>query len=125
MLKAKDPNRLQNTGIAYIHFALNNPVKFQLMFSGFIDKNKYPLLHKASVDAYQVLRKQVVQGVQQGLMVGDIDSLTRTAWATVHGTAMLLLDNQFFIDKKSSINSSDIAIDITKVLGQGLYAKFP
>ncbi|MBV8802492.1 MAG: TetR/AcrR family transcriptional regulator, partial [Gammaproteobacteria bacterium] len=123
MSTTMDPNKFQKIGIAYIHFALHNPVKFQLMFTGFIEKNKYPLLHKASIDAYEILRDQVAQGIQKGLMVGNIDSLTRAAWATVHGTAMLLLDNQFAIEKHDVIDSMQIALEITRVLGQGLFAK--
>lgn len=123
MSNTTDPNKFQKIGIAYIHFALHNPVKFQLMFTGFIEKNKYPLLHKASTDAYEILRDQVAQGIQKGLMVGNVDSLTRAAWATVHGTAMLLLDNQFSIQKRDVIDSMQIALEITRVLGQGLYAK--
>lgn len=120
MLTAENPNRFQKTGIAYIRFALQHPVHFQLMFGPFLDKKNYPALLNASCEAYQVLRVQVEQEIAQGIMVGDADSLTRTAWATVHGTAVLLLDNQFVFDK-NMIDCDKIAIEVTTVLGRGLY----
>ena len=123
MLKAKYPNKLQEIGISYIHFALQHPVKFKLMFGTFFEKDKYPALLNASNAAYLILRNQVEEGIRQGIMVNDIDSLTRTAWATVHGTAMLLLDNQFVIQKHEIIDSNEIAIEITTVLGKGLFVK--
>lgn len=121
MLQTTEPNKLQKMGIAYIHFALQYPVEFQLMFGAFLEKNKHPSLFKASTEAYQILRTQVGQGIQQGIMIGNIDSLTRAAWATVHGTAMLLLDNQFALQKNDVIDSHQVALEITTVLGQGLF----
>ena len=53
------------------------------------------------------------------MMRGDIDSLTRTAWATVHGTALLLLENQF-PKVNSELNHSKIALEITSIVGRGL-----
>lgn len=123
MSEAKEPHKLQMIGVAYIHFALQHPVEFQLMFGAFLEKEKYPSLYLASQEAYQILRTQVAKGVEEGLMVGDIDSLTRAAWATVHGTAMLLLDNQFVIERNQVIDSNQIALEITTVLGQGLFVK--
>jgi AcrR family transcriptional regulator len=120
MLAAEHPNKFQKIGIAYIRFALQNPVHFQLMFGPLLEKNNYPALLSASTEAYQVLRIQVEQGIAQGIMMGDVDSLTRTAWATVHGTAVLLLDNQFVTDK-NMIDCDKIAIEVTTILGKGLY----
>ena len=67
-----------------------------------------------------MLHAEVEQGIAQGIMVGDVDGLTRTAWATVHGTAVLLLDNQFVIDK-NMIDCDRIALEVTTILGMGLY----
>lgn len=121
MLMADHPNKFQKIGIAYIRFALQHPVHFQLMFGPHIEKNNYPALLNARTMAFQVLRIQVEQSISQGVMVGDADSLTRAAWATFHGTAVLLLDNQFVIDK-TVIDYDKIAIEVTTVLGRGLYA---
>lgn len=54
-------------------------------------------------------------------MVGDVDSLTRTAWATVHGTAVLLLNNQFVTNNNDVIDCDQIANEVTMILGRGLY----
>jgi AcrR family transcriptional regulator len=122
MLAAQEPNKFQKIGIAYIHFALQHQVHFQLMFGPFLEKKNYPTLLHASTEAYQVLRIQIEQGIAQGVMVGDVDSLTRTAWATVHGTAVLLLDNQFVTNNHNDVIDCDrIASEVTMILGKGLY----
>ncbi|MBA3535478.1 MAG: TetR/AcrR family transcriptional regulator [Tatlockia sp.] len=121
MLATEDPNKFQKIGIAYIHFALQHQVHFQLMFGPFLEKKNYPALLDASTEAYQVLRIQIEQGIAQGIMVGDVDSLTRTAWATVHGTAVLLLDNQFVTNNNDLVDCDQIASEVTTILGKGLY----
>jgi len=120
MLKTEEPNKFQKAGIAYVQHALLNPVKFNLMFSGIIKKNEHPALHKASIDAYQILRNHVESGTELGYMIGDVDTLTRAAWATVHGTATLLIENQFSSKKQDIKEGSKIALEITDVLKQGL-----
>lgn len=122
MLAAQEPNKFQKIGVAYIQFALQNPVHFQLMFGPYLEKKNYPELLSVSSQAYQVLRVQIEQGIAEGIMVGDIDSLTRTAWATVHGTAVLLLDNQFVLNSNDVIDYNQVANEVTMVLGRGLYA---
>lgn len=121
MLEASEPNKLQNMGIAYIHFALENPVYFQLMFGPFLEKKKYPALFNASNEAFHLLRTQVEQSILQGIMIGNVDSLARIAWATVHGTAVLLLDNQFNFNNNNQLDSNQIAIEVTTALCQGIY----
>ncbi|MBA2711304.1 MAG: TetR/AcrR family transcriptional regulator [Tatlockia sp.] len=121
MLATQEPNKFQKIGIAYIHFALQHRVHFQLMFGPFLEKKNYPALLNASTEAYQVLRIQIEQGIDQGVMIGDVDSLTRTAWATVHGTAVLLLDNQFVTNNNEVLDCEQIATEVTRILGKGLY----
>ena len=125
MLEVKDPDKLQKIGIVYIHFALQHPVEFQLMFGSILTnaKNKYPSLVAARNEAYQILYAQVEDDIQKKLIVGDTNSLARAAWAAVHGTAMLLLDDQFIIQKNEIIDSSQIALEITTILGKGIFVK--
>ncbi len=123
MLESIEPYKLKKIGVAYINFALQNPVKFQLMFGALLKKENHPTLYEESQKAYYILRDEVVENIKQGYMADNIDSLTRTAWATVHGTAMLLLDNQFVIQKNEVIDSNQIILEITRVLGQGLFVK--
>lgn len=54
-------------------------------------------------------------------MIGDVDSLTQTAWATVHGTAVLLPDDQFVTNNNDVIDCDQIATEVTMILGKGLY----
>ena len=112
----EEPNRLQKMGIAYIHFALKHPVHFQLMFGAFLEKTDYPSLKKASTEAYQLLHSQVEQNIQEKKIAGNVDGITRTAWATVHGAAVLLLDKQFGVEKDFVVKNDQIALEITSVL---------
>lgn len=117
MSVANNPNKIQNMGIAYIHFAQQHSVYFQLMFNSFIDKSKFPSLLKANQNAIQVLRNEVENRIKQGLMQGKAESLTYTAWALVHGIAMLLLDKQLHSEK---MDINQLALEMTVIAGRGL-----
>lgn len=119
MSMAKEPRRLQQMGLAYIQFALHDPLRFRLTLEPSIDKTKFPSLLKKHHHTYEIVKSEVERCVQNGLMVGDIDNLTRTAWAIVHGTALLLLENQF-PKVESELDHSKIALEITSIVGRGL-----
>jgi AcrR family transcriptional regulator len=119
MEAAKEPKRLQKMGLAYIQFALHDPLRFRLGFESSIDKEKFPSLLKKHHETYQIVRAEVERCVDIGSMIGNIDSLTQTAWATVHGIAMLLLEDQFpKVNKRE--NAIKIATEITSIVGRGL-----
>lgn len=75
-------------GVAYVSFALEQPAMFQLMFSRFSDKSRYPLLKKAGEGAYAVLADRVAMQVAQPKRM----VLEAGSWALVHGLALLFLD---------------------------------
>lgn len=119
MAAAKDPKRLQKMGLAYIQFALHDSLRFRLCLESAIDKKNFPFLLKKHHQTYEIVRSEIERCVSNGTMVGDIDSLTCTAWATVHGTAMLILEGQF-PNLKDEIDAKQIAIEITSIVGKGL-----
>jgi AcrR family transcriptional regulator len=108
--------KVQRLGVAYIQFALQQPIYFQLMFGSDIEKTKFPSLLAANEKAIEILRSGIKQCIAQKMMVGSVDALTRAAWATVHGTALLLLDKQFQIKE-----SEKVAIEITSIVARGLF----
>lgn len=85
--------RLQRLGRTYVHFALDHPGLFRLMFgAGIGDKQSYPLLQQAAQAAYALLED--VMRAYLGCS-HDTPAATVAAWSLVHGLASLLLDQQF------------------------------
>jgi AcrR family transcriptional regulator len=113
--------KLRAIGMAYILFAQNHKIYFQLMFGTYIDKAKFSTLAELSLKAYQVLYTQIEQGIRDGFMRGKTENLAHTAWATVHGTAILLNDQQFQNQSLVEKNNENIARTILMTLEQGLF----
>lgn len=92
--KHDDVFALQACGIAYINFARHNPDIYQLMFSqGISDRQKYTELMSSSKAAFNVLREIIVQEIQQNdSRDQQIEMVSNTAWALVHGLSTLILD---------------------------------
>ena len=78
-------------GKTYVLFALENANLFRLMFSPELKKDGRPGLRMAAEAAFDTLR-HVVGG---DIKAGRIKALS--AWAKVHGLAILLLDGQIAI----------------------------
>jgi AcrR family transcriptional regulator len=119
-----DPfQRLQNAGTAYVAFALSKPELFRLMFSGrWKDVGQYSELERAEGLAFESL---------QGMMAGATGEpagrektliAARTAWALVHGIAVLLVDGR--IETQPGMEPMESAERLTRevmaVLGRGL-----
>lgn len=119
MLNTQDPKRLQKMGMAYIGFALQDPLRFRLTLDTSIDKKKFPSLLIKHQQTYQIVKSEIEKCVQNGVMKGDIDNLTCTAWATVHGTALLLLEDHF-PKGRGEQNGTQLAFEITSIVARGL-----
>jgi len=81
-------------GMAYVHFALEHPWHYRVMFgSGFDRSASNPELTEESSGAFQVLVDALVELQGQGLVRSDDpQSLAHFIWALVHGIAMLAID---------------------------------
>jgi AcrR family transcriptional regulator len=81
---------LEAMGLAYIGFALDQPAVYRVMFSDAVDKAGFPELLNASRGSFDVLRNAAakIYGPEQA------DAAATSAWALVHGLALLLLDKQ-------------------------------
>lgn len=119
MMQETNPKRVQKMGLAYIQFALNHPLRFRLCFENIIDKKKFPVLSQKHQQTYKILQEEIKKHVANNIMDGDIDKLTLTAWTTVHGMAMLFLEEQV-PQNMSGLDPMQIAYDVTSIVGRGL-----
>lgn len=98
--------RLQAVGIAYVQFAVDNPALFRLMFRPELytrpaaDPATPPApspvattIEQVAPASYRVIVTAIEQCQDEGSITpGDPQPLAFTAWATVHGLAVLVLD---------------------------------
>ena len=76
-------------GRCYVDFALQRRGLFRLMFTGTLERNRYPAL----LEAAQALHRQLEQAV--AALVADAEGIVSlSAWSLVHGLAQLLLEGQ-------------------------------
>ncbi|UZE95465.1 TetR/AcrR family transcriptional regulator [Alkalimarinus alittae] len=88
---------LQMSGKAYIHFALDNPELYRLMFGPMLSPDDdFPELEEAGGNAFNVIVSLVQRGIETGEFV-DKDPLlvANSTWAMVHGISSLMLDRRF------------------------------
>ncbi|MEW6734318.1 MAG: TetR/AcrR family transcriptional regulator [Acidobacteriota bacterium] len=94
-LSNADPlTRLIDTGVAYVHFAIEKPAHFLVMFESGIDKKRYPGLLNQATQAFEILTSTVKE-VIRGSGETDAETLTAAAWSLMHGLAVFVLDDTF------------------------------
>lgn len=86
--EAEDP--MAGRALAYVGFALEQPAVFRLMFSDAIDRSAFPELQAAQARSYERFQAAISEAYGPELL----NDVTLSAWAFVHGLAMLLLDGQ-------------------------------
>ncbi|WP_373389327.1 TetR/AcrR family transcriptional regulator [Pseudomonas alcaligenes] len=92
--EGKAEARLAALGRCYVDFALQRRGLFRLMFSGALERNRYPAL----LTAAQALHRQLEEAV--AVLVADVDGIASlSAWSLVHGLAQLLLEGQVAVDE--------------------------
>ena len=114
--------RLQAAGTAYVRFAVTHPELFRLMFGGRLsDTTAYPALHAAGVLTFESLRRLVV-GALGPPNAASAAPAARTAWALVHGIAMLLVDGAIELPpgEEAIASAERLTREMTSVLGRGL-----
>jgi AcrR family transcriptional regulator len=81
-------------GEAYVHFAMNNPWHYRVMFGGGFELNAAdPELIEEGAGAFGALVDALVEQQAQGLTRrDDPQTQARFVWAVVHGVAMLAID---------------------------------
>jgi AcrR family transcriptional regulator len=92
-----DPiERLRKHAFTYIHFAINNPEYYDLMFI-MASSSKNPVQEEAWIDgkrSYDLIKDNVSACISAGYMKGtSIDIATFMAWSFVHGISSLFVKN--------------------------------
>ncbi len=121
--KAANPlNTLKAIGMAYIEFAVQHPSYFKIMYYPELSKiqSRFPGLEKESKNAFELLKKCMQECRKSSLIrAEDIRNLSLFAWSTVHGLAVLAVDD--LLENKGL--NDDIAIyadKLTSLLYLGL-----
>jgi len=82
---------------AYLQFALEDPGRFKLMFSGALEEERdHPEYVETSQKNISLLEEIIVFCQNKGqLPEGKVDFIAIKLWSLVHGFALLILENQF------------------------------
>lgn len=87
-----------NLGKAYIQFVVKSPDQARLMFSGLMcDPKKHPGAHFAGQESFGRLVKMIEAGKAMSHLSANDETHMQALmmWSAVHGTAMLIIENQF------------------------------
>ena len=81
---------------AYVQFAMDDPDRFKVMFSGVLEKEKeYPDFVAESQRNFQLVKMIVEVNQASGrLRSGDSALVALSAWGIIHGFILLLLEGQ-------------------------------
>lgn len=108
----------QQMGVAYISFAVDNPVHYRLMFSSeTASPEAYPGLAAVRVVVFNTLVSAIEQCQSEGkIKSSEPRALANVTWATVHGLSSLLIDEQI----QNQLSVQEIATFTTQTLVGGL-----
>ncbi|SMF74724.1 TetR/AcrR family transcriptional regulator [Pseudobacteriovorax antillogorgiicola] len=85
---------LASLGQCYVHFALDHPAHYRLMFDQrFYHSDDYPKVKALAKRAFSILRDKAVVMARDDETVDEVE-LASVAWACVHGLAQLVIDGQ-------------------------------
>jgi AcrR family transcriptional regulator len=96
-LHSGDPRRgLVEVGWSYVQFALSDPQRFKVMFSGILEQEKdYPEFREMALKSFELLVSLVKSSQEAGLLdPGPADMVAVRLWSVVHGFILLLLEGQ-------------------------------
>jgi AcrR family transcriptional regulator len=88
------------TGRAYVHFALDNPALFRLIFSNPPEQDPLSGPHNETPEAFRMLRENAELLSSPSAGADEVNLAALAAWAKVHGLAVLMLDGQIPRDNR-------------------------
>jgi AcrR family transcriptional regulator len=96
MKESSAHEQLRGMGHAYVQFALKNPSLVREMFSGLtIEREAYTSLYEVSKKLFNMIETVVIIGQEKGeIKVSNSKELTCVIWSMMHGTAILIIENQ-------------------------------
>jgi AcrR family transcriptional regulator len=92
-----NPQRiLVEVGWSYVQFALSDPQRFKVMFSGILEQEKdYPEFREIALKSFELLVSSVKRCQDAGLLAPEPAVLVAVRlWSVVHGFILLLLEGQ-------------------------------
>lgn len=114
--------RLDATGIAYVTFAAAHRGHYRLMFgpavaSGYASER----LLKAGERAYAVLVDAIKDCAAAGVLrSSDVSMAALSAWALVHGLAMLIVDERIARAHPKEFRTEILAAQVNRIMQDGL-----
>ena len=95
--KATSPDLILEIAWAYLQFALDNPAKFKLMFSGALEEERnHPAYMEISGKSIALFEEIIGFCQKKGqLPSGKVNNLAIKLWSSVHGFTTLMMENQF------------------------------
>ena len=105
--------KLKQSGLAYVAFAVRRPEHFTVMFDAPVCTSKDPEYVQASQEAFNTLVKYIRNCQEEGqLPEGNTLERTLYAWSLVHGIAKLAVAGRFpFRTKAAMLKFAKFAID--------------
>jgi len=102
--------QLEDSGWAYVQFALAHPDHLRVMFGvPFTDPQAYPGLLAAGARAFRVLVEIIEAGQQAGeFIAGEPRQIAFAAWGMVHGLALLLANQQVPRDLRATYGREEL-----------------
>ncbi len=132
---ASDPvNRMRESAIAYVVFAVRHPEHFRVMFGPELaDRSAHPDLSRAARRAFDGLSAPADRVLATPQDAGS--AVTATMWSAMHGLAMLLIDGQLPGARDGALGGTSadqnaatarrFALEVTERLWFGLQALVP
>ncbi len=114
--------RMREMGVAYVVFAVRHPQLYRLMFGGeFRNRESHAELVRESAEAYAALGTAMGNSMPAGSGGGgEPDAFALSAWALVHGLAMLVVDRRVGVPDMSDEQVEALARRTIEVLGRGV-----
>ena len=112
-MKANALEKLKESGLAYVAFAIRRPEHFTVMFDSPIRGNKDPEFVQASQESFNTLLTFIRNCQEEGqLPPGDTLDRALNAWSHVHGIAKLAVAGRLpFRTKSAMLKFAKFAID--------------
>ena len=111
--QSKALDKLKQSGLAYVAFALRRPEHFSVMFDAPVLRCKDPEYVQASQEAFDTLVIYIRKSQEEAqLPAGNTLERALSAWSLVHGIAKLAIAGRFpFRTKASMLKFAKFAID--------------
>jgi AcrR family transcriptional regulator len=111
--QSKALDKLKQSGLAYVAFAIRRPEHFTVMFDAPVSTSKDPEYTQASQEAFNTLVDYIRNCQEEGqLPAGNTLERALYAWSLVHGIAKLAVAGRFpFRTKAAMLKFAKFAID--------------